>query len=35
LHVSRIKQRFAKIAKDAEYRRQFARPLEFPLERHW
>jgi hypothetical protein len=34
LHASRIKQRFAKIAKDAAYRRRFTRPLEFPLKRH-
>lgn len=35
LHISRIKQRLAKIAKGAEYRARFARPLQFPLERNW
>lgn len=35
LHISRIKQRLARIAKDAKYRRQFARHLKFPLERYW
>ena len=35
LHVGRIKQRLARLAKDADYRRRFARPLQFPLERYW
>jgi hypothetical protein len=35
LHIKRIKDRFAKIAKDRAYRRQFIRPLEFPIERYW
>jgi hypothetical protein len=35
LHTSRIKSRLAKLATDPDYRRQFLRPLRFPLERHW
>ena len=35
LHVSRVKQRLARIAGDAAYRERFARQLAFPLERHW
>jgi hypothetical protein len=35
LHIRQIKSRLAKIAKDPRYRKQFLRPLQFPLERHW
>jgi len=35
LHVSRIKQWLARIARDATHRRRFIRPLAFPLSRHW
>lgn len=35
IHVKRIKDRLAKLAKDCDYRRQFLRPLQFPIERHW
>ena len=35
LHIRRIKDRMRRIANDAEYRSQFLRPLEFPIQRHW
>jgi hypothetical protein len=35
LHVKRIKDRLAKIAKDRMYRNKHLRPLEFPIERYW
>jgi hypothetical protein len=35
LHIRKIKQQLAKIAKDATYRKRFALPLKFPLQRYW
>jgi hypothetical protein len=35
LHIKRLKQMMARLAKDREYRQRFLRPLEFPLERYW
>lgn len=35
LHVIRLKCLMSRVAKDAEYRAAFLRPLAFPLERHW
>ena len=35
LHIRKIKDRLRRLAGDAEYRRRFVRPLEFPIERHW
>jgi hypothetical protein len=34
LHVRRLRQRIAKLVKDATYRRRFHRSLRFPLERY-
>ena len=31
LHVSRLKQRMIRLAKDPEFRRRFHQPLHFPL----
>ena len=35
LHVRKIKQRMAKLAKDPTYRSRFLKPLEFPIERFY
>lgn len=35
LHLRRIKDRMKRLANDSEYRRQFLRPLDFPVERYW
>jgi hypothetical protein len=35
LHVSKLKQRIAKLAKDAAFRRPYLKPLQFPVERHY
>lgn len=34
-HLSKVRLRMTKLAKDREYRKQFLRPLKFPLERYW
>jgi hypothetical protein len=34
LHVSRLRQRIDKLAKNAEFRRRYLMPLQFPVERH-
>lgn len=35
LHVTRIRDRQRKIARDPAYRAKWLRPLDFPVERYW
>jgi hypothetical protein len=35
LHVRQIRDRMKRLLNDREYRRQFVRPLGFPVERYW
>lgn len=35
LHVSKIRDRQRKLARDKAYRETWLQPLEFPIERHW
>jgi len=35
LHISRLRQRIAKLAKDAAFRHRYLMPLKFPVERHY
>ena len=34
LHMRKVRQRMTRLAVDPEYRKQFRKPLSFPLERH-
>lgn len=35
LHVSKLRDRERKVARDAGYRQRWLQPLAFPLERYW